>query len=158
MTAWKFQQRGKQGFTICQQQRQQQGSVAIEVAIVLPLLLFVVISCFDFVRGLLIRVSLDHALAEASREVKLTAASASNFQQLLVSAMTNKQVISFTKSKLTVTQLGAYSSPTALANNQPSGAISAPLVSYQLDYQFQAISPWLRQVSFRSQVVVKHEN
>lgn len=136
------------------------GAVSVELAIVLPLLLFVVISCFDIVRVLLIRVSIDNALAESSRQIKLTAASASNFQQMMLHTLKRKQVARFNMPNLTVSKIQFFASPTDLANGlsqSAQGSLVAPLVSYHLQYQFSALSPWLGKITFDTHTVVKHE-
>lgn len=139
----------------------QQGSTTVEFAVVLPLLLFLVISCFDLVRGMLLRVSLDHAIAEASRHVKLTAASGAQFQQALLASIKRKQFVELEPSDLQVTNVSFFATPAAMAANQAAsvqGSLIAPLVRYQLSYRFDSLSPWIGQLDFNTQVVVKHEN
>ena len=137
------------------------GSVAIEFAIILPILLFVVVTCFDLVRIMLLRVGLDHALAEASRQAKLTAASSSNFQQLLLTALKSKQIIGLKDAELSVSKIRFFASPAALAQGAglaSQGSLEAPLVSYQVQYNHKSLSPWLGKQDLTTEVVVKHEN
>ena len=79
--------------------RNQRGAIVIEAAFVLPLLLFIVFSAFELSRALMIRVSLDHVISEATRQIKLAPASGVNFKAQLVAEI-KKQSLGMLKSSL----------------------------------------------------------
>ena len=139
----------------------QQGAMVIETAIVLPVFLFIIFSALELGRGLMIRASLDHVVAEAARNVKLTAASGANFQQSLHAAIRGQSASLLDADKLKVTDLQSFGSPQALAANtghSGSASLNAPLVRYHVSYDMNSISPWLEQLNFSTEIIVKHEN
>ena len=139
----------------------QRGAMVIETAIVLPIFLFIIFSALELGRGLMIRASLDHVVAEAARDVKLTAASGANFQQSLEAAIKRQKTSLLSADKLKVTSLHSFNSPQALAantGNSSAAGIKAPLVRYRLHYEMTSLSPWLNQLNFATEVIVKHEN
>lgn len=135
----------------------QSGSIVIEAAFVLPLLLFIVFSALELSRALIVRVSLDHAISEATRQIKLEPASNLAFNSQLIAHIKRQSFGTLNSDLIEVKPVKVFKSPTdLLAGIETPNAVSA-LALYQVNYQFSTISPWLKVLSFSSKVLVKHE-
>jgi Flp pilus assembly protein TadG len=141
--------------------QKQRGSMIMEVALVLPIFLFIVFSALELSRGLIIYASLNHVLSEAARQVKLSSASGDNYQGQLLNAMTANPSSLLDSSKLIVEQATFYSSPAQLANQDPSDSAvdkNGLLAKYKVSYQVTLLSPWLQNMfPFSADILVKHE-
>jgi len=142
-------------------QYKQRGSMLVEVAVLLPLFLFIVFSALELARGLILYASLNHVMSEAARQVKLSAASGANYQAKLLQAMRTNPASLLDSSKLVVEQAKFYSSPETLANQEPNNSVvdkNGLLAKYSISYQVTLLSPWLEGLfPFSADILVKHE-
>lgn len=142
-------------------QYKHRGSMLVEVAVLLPLFLFIVFSALELARGLILYASLNHVMSEAARQVKLSAASGANYQAKLLQAMRTNPASLLDSSKLVVEQAKFYSSPETLANQEPNNSVvdkNGLLAKYSISYQVTLLSPWLEGLfPFSADILVKHE-
>ncbi|SFC74820.1 TadE/TadG family type IV pilus assembly protein [Pseudoalteromonas denitrificans] len=140
--------------------KKQRGSMVIETAFVLPILIFIVFSGLELARGLMIRASLNQVVAEAAREIKLTATASGSYQAQIIEIIGRNKASLLNKNKIKVIQVSYFKNPEQLALNNASSdraGLTAPIAKYQVEYSLSTFSPWLKSLNFNTEILVKYE-
>ena len=138
----------------------QQGSIVIETAIILPLFLFLVFSGIELARGLFVRASLNHLLAEAAREIKLSPIKSGGYQAKIKAVMNRNDASLLDANLVKVVKEEFFDSPTELAIQSgyaDRSGLVAPMALYRVEYDFSTLSPWLKTLNFDTEILVKYE-
>ena len=134
----------------------ERGSLTIEAAIVLPVLVFTVFSGIELSRLMMTHAGLERAVASAARELKLRVVTGDYGDELLTK-IRQRDAILIDPKNVVLDTVTYYQSPQDVIDQVPSQLASSAFAKYSVNYDFDSLSPWLGDMTLNAAVMVKHE-
>lgn len=134
----------------------ERGSLTIEAAIVLPVLVFTVFSAIELSRLMMTHAGLERAVASAARELKLRVVTGDYGDELLTK-IRQRDAILIDPKNVVLDTVAYYQSPQDVIDQVPSQLASSAFARYSVNYDFDSLSPWLGDMTLNAAVMVKHE-
>jgi hypothetical protein len=134
----------------------ERGSLTIEAAIVLPVLVFTVFSAIELSRLMMTHAGLERAVASAARELKLRVVTGDYGDELLTK-IRQRDAILIDSKNVVLDTVTYYQSPQDVIDQVPSQLASSAFAKYSVNYDFYSLSPWLGDMTLNAAVMVKHE-